>query len=240
MKASISLALSFIHNIVAHLKFKRLNAPLGIDGKKSEVKATTVSFGSKQPVGSDLFRRRRSPHGYRKIALRLLLGLLVVPMVVLWSYEKVARVDTSQGAIQTGAGPQAIAVNPATNKIYVANDGSATVTVIDGSNNTTATVVVGSHPIAIAVNPVTNKIYVANNGSANVTVIDGSTNTTTNVTVGTNPSAVAINPVTNKIYVANTNSGNVTVINGSDNSTATVTVGSTPVSVAVNPVTNKI
>ena len=54
-----------------------------------------------------------------------------------------------------------MAVNPVTNKIYVANDGSSNVTVIDGATNSTTTVAAGN-PYAVAVNPVTNKIYVAN------------------------------------------------------------------------------
>ena len=61
-----------------------------------------------------------------------------------------------------GAIPLAVAVNPVTNKIYVANENSNNVTVIDGATNTTTTVAVGTFPIAVAVNPVTNQIYVAN------------------------------------------------------------------------------
>ena len=80
-----------------------------------------------------------------------------------------------------------MAVNPVTNKIYVANYGSANVTVIDGATNTTTTVAAGTTPCAVAVNPVTNKIYVANHGSDNVTVIDGATNGTATVAAGSIP-----------------------------------------------------
>jgi YVTN family beta-propeller protein len=66
----------------------------------------------------------------------------------------------------------ALAVNPVTNKIYVAN-GSGNVTVIDGATNATDTVPTGNFPRAVAVNPVTNKIYIGNEGTDNVTVIDG-------------------------------------------------------------------
>ena len=52
-----------------------------------------------------------------------------------------------------------------TNKIYVGNYSSGNVTVIDGTNNSTATVAAGTNPQAIAVNPVTNKVNVANYGS---------------------------------------------------------------------------
>ena len=81
---------------------------------------------------------------------------------------------------QRGHYPRAVAVNPITNKIYVANFTSDDVTVIDGTNNSTITVAVGTIPLAVAVNPVTNKIYVANEGSNNVTVIDGANDTIDN------------------------------------------------------------
>ena len=82
-----------------------------------------------------------------------------------------------------------MAVNPVTNKIYVANHGSNNVTVIDGATQRHhhGHRPGAANPNAVAVNPVTNKIYVANYGSDNVTVIDGATNATATVTVGTNP-----------------------------------------------------
>ncbi len=44
---------------------------------------------------------------------------------------------TNIGNVAAGTDPVAVAVNPATNKIYVANQGSNNVTVIDGTNNST-------------------------------------------------------------------------------------------------------
>ena len=58
-----------------------------------------------------------------------------------------------------------MAVNPVTNKIYVANIDSNNVTVIDGATNATTTVRRDPAPYAVAVNPVTNKIYVANSAA---------------------------------------------------------------------------
>jgi YVTN family beta-propeller protein len=46
---------------------------------------------------------------------------------------------------------------PASNKIYVANEASGNVTMIEGANNSTATVVVGTNPSSLAVNPQTKK-----------------------------------------------------------------------------------
>ena len=95
--------------------------------------------------------------------------------------------------VPAGNGPGAVAVNPVTNKIYVANGTSNNVTVIDGATNATTTVTdpnaVG--PVALAVNPVTNKIYVANGpdifSTEIVTVVDGATNSTATVYTGPGP-----------------------------------------------------
>ncbi len=99
-----------------------------------------------------------------------------------------------------------------TNKIYVANQISSNVTVIDGTNNSTATVAAPFTPYAVEVNPATNKIYVADLDSNNMTVIDGTNNSTSTVAVGSFPNLFAVNPLTNQIYVANRTGNNVTVI----------------------------
>jgi YVTN family beta-propeller protein len=134
----------------------------------------------------------------------------------------------------------AVAVNAATNKIYVANSGDNTVSVIDGAGNTTSTVPVDQYPQAIAINPVTNKIYVVDYASNDVSVIDGTSNTSSNIAVGSGPFGVAVNPTSNRIYVANTYDNSVTMIDGATYSTATVPVGYSPSGIAVNPITNRI
>lgn len=147
--------------------------------------------------------------------------------------------------VTVGNCPTAIAVNPATDKVYVASEiyvayeGCSNVqvgyvTVIDGVTNNTLTVSTGAGPAAIAINSQTNKIYVANCTGGSVTVIDGATNQTAAVGAGSCPYALAVNPVTNKIYVANYDSNNVTVINGASNRvTSTVSVGQRPYALAV-------
>src|SRR5260370_538592 len=166
---------------------------------------------------------------------RLLLPLCCAVMGSLAAYAQI--VPTT---VNAGTNPNSVAVNPVTNKIYVANSGSANVTVIDGATNSTTTVNAGTIPVSIAVNPVTNKIYVANFTSTNVTVTDGSTNSPTPVTTGTNPNSVAVNPVTNKIYVSNFAGNNATVIDGATKASTTVNTGTGPASIDVNPVTNNI
>jgi YVTN family beta-propeller protein len=179
----------------------------------------------------------------RVLRLRCAVSILAILLPVLaggLALGRGAQAQTFAGTVNVGSNPFAVAVNPVTNQVYVANQNSNSVTVIDGATNGTTNVTVGSDPDAVAVNPVTNQVYVANEGSNSVTVIDGATNGTTNVTVGSGPQAVAVNPVTNQVYVANASSGTVTVIDGATKGTTNVTVGSQPVAVAVNPVTNQV
>jgi YVTN family beta-propeller protein len=138
-----------------------------------------------------------------------------------------------------------VAVNPVTNKIYVANNSSDGVAVIDGATNAVNIVAAGVQPWTIAVNPVTNKIYVTNRNAHSVTVIDGATLATLTLTTGAGaqPEAVVVNPVSNKIYVliGRVTDHAVMVIDGPTNSISMlVMAGANANALAVNPVTNKI
>ena len=169
----------------------------------------------------------------------LLLGLVAITAQLL-----------GQSLVGTGSQPFAVAVNPATNKIYVVNNGPNTVTVIDGATNTTRTVQVGRTPVAIAVDPVTNEVYVANSGDGTVTVINEAQVITKTIPVGMNPQAIIVNAITNKIYVAAENgnlisvfnpNGQVVVIDGTtDTVKTTIPGGKNPFAIALNPVTNRI
>ncbi len=86
-----------------------------------------------------------------------------------------AQAQTVSQNIGTGQQPMAVAVNETTNKAYVVNHNSNSITVVDGKTRTaTVTIQTGAGPEAIAVNSLTNRVYVANSGESSVTVIDGS------------------------------------------------------------------
>jgi len=139
--------------------------------------------------------------------------------------------------VPVGLDPYSIAVNPTTQKVYVANETSGTVTVIDENTLSTVTVPVVQSGAYIAINQVTNKIYVS--GFWGFTVIDGATNNTTTITSIYALGQLAVNPVTNKIYAVGS-SDVVYVIDGDTLSYTSVPVGSYPIGIAVNSVTNKI
>jgi len=75
----------------------------------------------------------------------------------------------------TASAPESLLVDALTNQIYVANSGSATVTVIDGATNALTSVALpdASGTNFIDLNPVTNTVYALNSGSNNVSVIAG-------------------------------------------------------------------
>src|SRR5215468_1599031 len=138
--------------------------------------------------------------------------------------------------------PDAVAVNPKTNTIYVANHGS-TVSVINGhTNSVVATITVASLPNGVAVNPSTNTAYTTGAIDGDVSVIDGKTNTVTaTIPLGTRLGRVAVNPNTNTVYVAEILADAVAVINGRTGSlVATIPVNPGPFGVAVNPSTNTV
>jgi YVTN family beta-propeller protein len=170
--------------------------------------------------------------------LALIAGLfalvaLAVPM---------ALAETVVGTVAVGSGPWGVAVNAATNRIYVANGGAGNVSVVDGATNAVvATINVGSGPRGVAVNPTTNRVYVANFNAGTVSVVDGGSNSVVaTVAVGSQPFGVDVNPTTNRVYVANQGANNVSVIDGGSNAvTATIPVNGAG-AVAVNPTTNRI
>jgi YVTN family beta-propeller protein len=94
--------------------------------------------------------------------------------------EVVTQTRRSQEGPQIDVGdyPTKIAVNEDTNKAYVANYDSGTVSVIDGDSDTKIgeDIPVGGSPVDIAVNEDTEIAYVANEGSDSVSVIDYTAN----------------------------------------------------------------
>jgi DNA-binding beta-propeller fold protein YncE len=180
--------------------------------------------------------------------------------------------------------PGGIAIDEATDTVYVANLQGNTVAVIDGATcNATdqkgcsrppATVTVGKGPYALAVDEATDTVYVtdpgATTGGDTVSVINGATCNATEqsgcdqspatVTVGTGPLGIAVDPTTNTVYVTEVGqdfftsstdlSHTVSVINGAScdgtdtsgcgQSPAQVTVGPAPWGIAVDPATNSI
>ncbi len=144
-------------------------------------------------------------------------------------------------AISVEDQPLDVAVNPVTNRIYIANNND--ISVIDGeADSVITTISVAAGPGMIGVNTVTNRFYVPRKNSEDVVVFDGATNTGIDtIEVGNYPMAVGVNPQTNRIYVTNFNDDSVSVIDaGAGSVVSTIGVGDGPRYISVNPKTNKI
>jgi uncharacterized repeat protein (TIGR01451 family) len=87
-----------------------------------------------------------------------------------------------------------LAVDPITNKVYAANREANTITALDATTGTSATIAVGGGPEFIAVDPTRNRVFVNNARDASLTVVNGGSNTV----LATHPigsmGPIAINP----------------------------------------------
>jgi YVTN family beta-propeller protein len=163
-------------------------------------------------------------------------GLTAVPAAAATTYAVTATIGV-------GSGPYGVGIDPSTGTVYVANEQSNTVSVIDEATGTvTATIGVGNDPVGVGVDPASDTVYVANTDDNTVSVIDGATGTVTaTIGVGNFPEAVGVDPATDTVYVANTLDNSVSVIDGATNAvTATIGVGSNPEAVGVDPATGTV
>jgi YVTN family beta-propeller protein len=139
----------------------------------------------------------------------------------------------SAPAVATGPGPLALALDRATNTLYVSNlNGGAvgTISMIDaatcnatdhaGCDQVAPQVTVGPGPALLAIDYRTNTVYIPESSGDTVSMLDAATCnahdingcSVSNVTAGSGPSAVAVNPRTHTAYVPNFNDGTVSVI----------------------------
>jgi YVTN family beta-propeller protein len=138
--------------------------------------------------------------------------------------------------VTVGPVPWGVAINQASNTIYVANnnggDGPATVSVINGATcdaaNTSgcsytpaATPGVGRAPNGIALDQATHTLYTANALDATISAIDVGTQTNhqsghpanpPRVAVGSLPEAITVDQANHTIYVANTFDGTISIL----------------------------
>jgi len=149
--------------------------------------------------------------------------------------------------VTVGQDPTGLAFDPATSKLWVANQGSGTLSEIafNGSiGQVVATYNAGSNNFAIAadpspaitLDPLKGNIYVADTSGDTLSVISEATGQVLRtITVGSGPDAIAVVPFPESIWVANKNDGTVTVISPpqiTSPSTLSATAGS-PVSFQV-------
>jgi YVTN family beta-propeller protein len=121
-------------------------------------------------------------------------------------------------SIAVGAEPAYAAYDWFNGYVYVSNEGSNTVSVINGTT-VIATIDVGTSPtlpVEGSRNGGEDLVYVPDSGSANVSVISGTT-LLANVSVGSDPQFVSFNNNSDCAYVSNDGSASVSVLCGTTN-----------------------
>ena len=89
---------------------------------------------------------------------------------------------TITNTIEVGNGVNGIGFNPITRKMYTANIGDSTVSVINvDTGDVTKTIPVGIDPFDVGVDSFNNLIFISNRADGTLTVIDGSSDTVVNL-----------------------------------------------------------
>lgn len=143
--------------------------------------------------------------------------------------------DTNLGNSQVGVNPVHGAVQAATGRVFVANQGDDTVSAVSTSNtipSATITMPAGSKPSFVAPGSSTT-MYVLTPGTVppTVSVLDTTINVfSTAIAVGNDPVAAVAAPDNSRLFVMNRADGTVSVITaGNTVVTQTIAVGASPV-----------
>jgi len=133
------------------------------------------------------------------------------------------RTTIMVGTGSASNGPKGVAIDPATNRVYVTNNLENKVYVINGNTDQLIGEVVDPYgliikPDGVVVHPTTGKVYVANSGRNSILVINGNDRTIEAeiANVGPGTSGIAFDPATNRLIVTNFgtpgNRGNVSIV----------------------------
>ena len=146
---------------------------------------------------------------------------------------------TEMRRVKVGAAPVSIAVNSVNGRVYVANAGDGTVSVLDGTSDAIVTTIpVGSHPYSIAADPATGKVYVTHTFGDQLTILDGATNTTADLKTGSSD-LIAIDSRAATIYLLGYG-GAVTAVDGTSHKMTTLPVGRHAWALTLDDVTGSV
>jgi len=180
---------------------------------------------------------------YFLLACLLFFSIFVINISAQEGSEQNVISPKSNPIINSGSFPIGIDINPITNKLYVANQFSNTISVIDiDKSKVEKNIDVENSPYDVDVNPFSNRIYASNRESDTISVIDGFTNKElTNISVGDSPLGIGSNLGRGWVYVANLDSNTITVIDAIDNHIIkNLKYASLPYDIVTNPLTNRV
>jgi YVTN family beta-propeller protein len=160
-------------------------------------------------------------------------------------YQLDERTNQITASYPLGTGtPRGMAVNPISNKVYVANwtSGSTYIWMIDTSNSTVSTIDVGAQPILTEVNSLTGTVYVSLIANE-IAIVDGNSNTRVGtITVpATTAHGLTVDPIRQRLWATfYSSTSTVNVIDTTNNTIiATITVGTNLNNLNGNLLTNR-
>jgi YVTN family beta-propeller protein len=127
---------------------------------------------------------------------------------------------------------------PDGHKLYIANIGSGSVTVIDRRTNDVTTVPTGAGAEGIDVSPDGTEVWVTNRADNTISVIDVATDTVleTFPSGGTLPIRARFTPDGQEVYISNGTSNQVAVFHAESRELlATIDVGAVPIGILISP-----
>ncbi|MDN5855076.1 MAG: serine/threonine-protein kinase [Actinomycetia bacterium] len=165
----------------------------------------------------------------------LIASVVVAAIAVARSGHDVLR---SVATIPVESAPVGIAVDPTTGRVFVANELSGLVSVIDPVSRTqTSTISVDPSPRQLALTPNGDRLYVATAVTDAVAVIDTNVDAVVaTIPVGDNPVGLSISPDGKRVCVTNEFDDTVSVIDTSTRTViATIRVLDAPINVTITP-----
>lgn len=171
-------------------------------------------------------------HSFTSIVKTILVTCLIVPAALAVTVLKTVTV---------GKKPGPVAANPSSHLIYVVNQMSNSVSVIDSELLTVKkTIPVGAMPVAIAANPASNQVYVANSGAGTISAISG-TQAAATWSIGGKPIALVVDTVLNKVFVADSMTKQVKILDATSGAIlGTLSTAALPKAMALNIATHDL
>ena len=161
--------------------------------------------------------------------------------------EKAVENITIKSGLPLNGGPVDLAVNPFTNRLYVAIPEARQIQVIEGSTDQVIqNITIDGKPNALALNPYMNKIYVTSPETDMVYVIDGLTNNVTaKIKAGPLVGDIAVDTTefggySTLIFVANQGNGSISIIDEIQGKVVSnVKTGQNPFGVGIDSMRNR-
>jgi YVTN family beta-propeller protein len=167
----------------------------------------------------------------------------VVVLVVTSLTASIAVGQYLEATIPVGHTPTSILWNPTSNKVYVCNEQSGSVSVISGATNQVVATITGmDYPVGLAWNSVRNKVYCTDGEGNRLVVIDGvGDSVLARVHVSGWPNKMTYNSALDKLYIACNDNQRVVVVDGAtDDVLTTIAMGSDPFWPVWSPTTNRV